>query len=320
MVGYAQILQRVPQEWRMTFLELTEAMEQHLREQLAVRREDFIALSDAVRDLVRAQARSEAEWREYRAQSEERFARIEAAIQELTAAQARTEQRIAELAAAQARTEAELREYRAQSEERFARLEAAIQELRDAQARTEQTLQALIAVQQKFEERLQRLETRMGRIEGRLLEMVYRERATSYFGRVLRRPKVVDLSAILDDLEARLSPDEVDELLNLDLLVTGRPRWPQEAVDQPDIWLAVEVSSTVDVEDVTRAVARSALLRKAGYPAIPTAAGQELTIPARTIAQEEAVLILQDGRVLLWEEALARLSGPRASSPPSPGE
>lgn len=285
MVGYAQILRRLPQEWQMTMLELAEAMEQHLREQLAVRREDFIALSAAVQELADAQARTEAELREYRARSEERFARIEAALERLTEAQARTE--------------------------------VAIQELRDAQARTEQTLQALIAAQQAFEKRLQRLETRVGRIEGRLLEIVYRERVTGYFGKVLRRPRAVDLSDILDDLEARLSRAEVEEILNLDLLVTGRPRPPQGMPDQPDIWLAVEISATVDVEDITRAVACAALLRKAGYPAIPVA-GQELTIVARTLAQEEAVLILQDGGVLLWEEAFARFSGARrGNSPPS---
>ncbi|MGQ9709540.1 MAG: hypothetical protein ACUVXE_03600, partial [Anaerolineae bacterium] len=103
MVGYAQILQRLPQEWQMTMLELAEAMEQHVREQLAVRREDFIALSAAVRELADAQARTEAELREYRARTEERFARIEAALERLTEAQARTE--------------AELREYRARTEE-----------------------------------------------------------------------------------------------------------------------------------------------------------------------------------------------------------
>lgn len=78
------------------------------------------------------------------------------------------------------------------------------------------------------------------------------------------------------------------------------------------------ISATGDVEDITRAVARAALLRKAGYPAIPAVAGQELTIVARTLAQEEAVLILQDGGVLLWEEAFARFSGARrGNSPPS---
>ncbi|MGQ9466092.1 MAG: hypothetical protein ACUVSG_00400, partial [Anaerolineae bacterium] len=206
-----------------------------------------------------------------------------------------------------ARTEVAIQELR----DAQARTEVAIQELRDAQARTEQTLQNLIVAQQKFEERLQRLETRVGRMEGRLLEMVYRERVTGYFGKVLRRPRAVDLSAILDNLEARLSPAEVEEILYLDLLVTGQPRLPQGMPDQPAIWLAVEISATVDVEDITRAVTRAALLRKAGYPAIPAAAGQELTVVARTLAQEEAVLILQDGRVLLWEEAFARLSDTR---------
>lgn len=48
---------------QMTMLELAEAMEQQLREQLAVRREDFIALSATVQELADAQARTEWELR-----------------------------------------------------------------------------------------------------------------------------------------------------------------------------------------------------------------------------------------------------------------
>jgi len=411
MVSYVQIVQRLPQEWQMTMVELVEAVERQLREQLAVRREDIEALSAEVRKLAQAQARTEAqvgalaeaqarteataqalvqaqarmeeEFRQYREASEARFARIEAAldrlaeaqarteeelrqyreasearfarieaaldrlaeaqartekrVDELAKAQARTEKRVDELAEAQARTEAALRqlaEAQVRTEERVdelakaqartekrvdelaqaqarteaalrqlaeaqARTEKRVDELAEAQARTEQTLQALIAAHQK-------LEVRVGRMDGELLEIRYERRATAYFGRVLRRVRVVEVPELLDTLEARLTPEEVDEVLNLDLLVVGRPRRPGAMPEERDVWLAVEISATVDTEDVERAAERATLLRKAGYAAIPAVAGREATSIAEEAAQGQGVLLVRDGRVDFWDQALTR--------------
>ncbi len=344
MVSYVQIVQRLPQEWQMTMVELVEAVERQLREQLAVRREDIEALSAEVRKLaqaqnrtearvgalaqaqarteatvqalVQAQARMEEEFRRYREASEARFARIEAAldrlaeaqarteervtrleeaIARLTEAQARTEKRVDELAQAQARTEAALR----QLAEAQARTEKRVDELAEAQARTEQTLQALIAAHQK-------LEVRVGRMDGELLEIRYERRATAYFGRVLRRVRVVEVPELLDTLEARLTPEEIDEVLNLDLLVVGRPRRPGAMPEERDVWLAVEISATVDTEDVDRAVERATMLRKAGYAAIPAVAGREATSIAEEAAQGQGVLLIRDGRMDFWDQALTR--------------
>ncbi len=311
MVGYVQIVQRLPQEWRMTMLELVEAVEQRMREQLAVRREDFDRLSADVRQLTETVASSTAEFREFRVQSEQRLARVEAALEQLAEAQARTEAEVRALTEAQARTEAEFREYRERSEERFARIEATLAQLIEAQVRTEEVLKSLIATQQKFEERLQRLEIRLGQMDGDLLEIRYQERATAYFGRILRRVKVVDLSDILDTLEERLTPGEVDELFNLDLLIRGRARGDREETG-PEIWLAVEVSALIDTEDVERAIQRAILLRKAGYSAIPAVAGRNISPVAERVARREGVAIVQDGRSALWLEALAQWESDRA--------
>jgi len=302
MVSYVQIVQRLPQEWQMTMVELVEAVERQLREQLAVRREDIEALSAEVRKLaqaqkrtevqvgalaeaqarteatvqalVQAQVRMEEEFRQYREASEARFARIEAALDRLAEAQARTEERVT-------------------------RLEEAVARLTEAQARTEQTLQALIAAHQK-------LEVRVGRMDGELLEIRYERRATAYFGRVLRRVRVVEVPELLDTLEARLTPEEVDEVLNLDLLVVGRPRRPGAMPEEREVWLAVEISATVDTEDIERAVERATMLRKAGYAAIPAVAGREVTSVAEEVAYGQGVLLIRDGRADFWEQALAR--------------
>lgn len=76
-MSYAAILEELPAEWRLPMLKLVEAVEQNMREQLAVRREDFDALRETVSELAEAQQR--------------------------------TEQRVEELAEAQQRTEVELR-------------------------------------------------------------------------------------------------------------------------------------------------------------------------------------------------------------------
>ena len=313
--------------------ELAEAQartEEELRKYREASEARFARIEAALDRLAEAQARTEEELRQYREASEARFARIEAAldrlaeaqartekrVDELAKAQARTEKRVDELAEAQARTEAALRqlaEAQARTEERVTRLEEAVarlteaqartekrvDELAQAQARTEQTLQALIAAHQK-------LEVRVGRMDGELLEIRYERRATAYFGRVLRRVRVVEVPELLDTLEARLTPEEIDEVLNLDLLVVGRPRRPGAIPEEREVWLAVEISATVDTEDVERAAERAVLLRKAGYAAIPAVAGREATSIAEEAAQEQGVLLIRDGRADFWDQALTR--------------
>ena len=90
-------------------------------------------------------------------------------------------------------------------------------------------------------------------------------------------------------------------MLRLDLLVRGRLRG---AADEPEVWLAVEVSAVVNGHDVERASRRARLLRKAGFPAIPVAAGEEITEDAEDLAKIERVALMRDGSILFWEEAL----------------
>jgi len=97
-----------------------------------------------------------------------------------------------------------------------------------------------------------------------------------------------------DDLEAHLSPEEFRDLLQLDLLIRGRPRYREEA---PEVWLAVEISVVIDRRDVERA------LRRAGYRAIPTVTGERMTEGAEEEAEAHKVLMLLDGRPISWEEA-----------------
>ncbi|MEX0781128.1 MAG: hypothetical protein WD557_00645 [Dehalococcoidia bacterium] len=122
-------------------------------------------------------------------------------------------------------------------------------------------------------------------------EWLFVRKAEAYFGTWLTRTKVVSL----DDLgvyDARdrglITLDEVRQLTNLDILVRGRD---STAPDEPDTVLAVEVSSTVDYEDVDRARDRAALLVRVGLRTRPAVAGHEISDGAQRFADEHGVLV-----------------------------
>jgi chromosome segregation ATPase len=278
----------------------------------------FARIEAALDRLAEAQAQTEAALKRlseaqerYREASEARFARIEATLDQLVKAQAQTEARLRELAEAQAQTEARLRELA----EAQAQTEARVRELAEAQARTEEEFRKyreasearfarIEAVLEQVVVQLQKLTDRTGKLEGRLLELTYQQKAGSYFGHLLRRPRALLPAEIEDQLEGRITQEEFRELLAVDLLVSGRPRHLAEA---PQVWLVVEISATVDRHDVERARQRADLLRRAGLRAIPTVAGEDATMGALEEAKTHKVLMLQDGRSWFWEEALAEV-------------
>jgi len=196
----------------------------------------------------------------------------------------------------------------ARTEERLDRVEAALERLAEAQARTERRPEELAQAQVRTEEQLQelvkvvaRMQDTLAAVKGWQLELTYREKAGAYFGPLLRHLRVLSPIEMEDKLEACLSPEEFRDVLYLDMLVQGRSR---HLTDAPEVWLAVEVSLVVDRHDVERVYRRTAALRRAGYRAIPTVAGEQATIGAEEAVRVNKALLLQDGRVLFWEEAL----------------
>ncbi|MBL7063269.1 MAG: hypothetical protein ISS49_03535 [Anaerolineae bacterium] len=242
------------------------------------------------------------------------FHALQATMRELAAAQERTEATMRELAAAQARTEAALEKLAATQErtdERLGRLEegqAALQKDVTVLQKGQAALQKGQAALQKGQAALQKgqasMQDTLGAVKGRQLELTYKERAGTYFGPLLRRVRVLSITQIEDDLEAHLSVEEFRDLLNLDLLVRGRPR---HLPDAPQVWLAIEVSGVVDRHDVERAVRRAGHLSRAGYVSVPAVAGERVTEGARSLAQVEGVLLVLDGRTDFWERALERV-------------
>lgn len=271
-MSYASILRNLPPEWQFTMLELVEAVEQNMRDQLAVRRDDFDLLTQSQNRV------------------EQKVDRLEAALIELTKTQKRAEEKAGRLEAALSKlTEAQRR-----AEEKTGQLEAALIKLTEAQQRTEEEIRSLALKQGKMDDRL-------GMVMGNQLEQRYRERAYAYFGRLLRKPQAVAWPEIEDELEDRLTDAEVQDLALVDLLVRGNLRNHPEKLE---VWLAIEISAMVDRGDVERAERRAGLLRKAGHLVVPAVAGYDITEGGRGLAQAGYVAWLLNGRAQFWQEAL----------------
>ncbi len=227
---------------------------------------EFQALPAITRDLVEAQRQSEA-----------RLTRLEALLGELVEAQRRTEERLDALAEAQRQSEVQLKW-----------LATSVVSLADQVKR-------LVEAQQ-------RTYTILADHRGQLLELRYRAHVGGYFGQWLKRARAVAAETLEEQLETSLTHDELLQVLRLDLLVSGRLR---DRPDSPEVLLAVEVSGVVEETDIFRARHRAELLQRAGYVALPVAAGESVANEAESIARMQKVAIVQDGQGVLWEEALA---------------
>ncbi|MBF0453153.1 MAG: hypothetical protein HQK75_20805 [Candidatus Magnetomorum sp.] len=154
----------------------------------------------------------------------------------------------------------------------------------------------------KNEKRLIAIENKLAVLDGRTLEIMYREKISSYFGMMLLRTKILQVNSIVKNLREFLSTPELKELFNLDLLVKGKI-WDSDNT----ILVALEISSVVDKNDVIRAVKRSSLLRKAGFPAIACVAGTSSTEGGTIHAKKTNTVMLCNGSALHWSDAIDEL-------------
>lgn len=304
MVTYRSIVQSLPPELQVTLLQLVEAVEQSLREQLSPRKEviDVRALANGLLESQHSTL--------------QRMDRLEAALLQLAEAQQRTEARLEQLAEAQQRTEARVE----QLAEAQQRTEARVEQLAEAQQRTEAHMEQLTKAQHQTEQGLNRLTSEVGELtkavramqprlakaDGWQLEQRYVERAPSYFGRWLRQVEVLWPGRLDRNLEkaldANLTVDEKDEVLLLDAILRGKA--PSLAL-QDEIYVALEASVTINQHDVERANERAKLLRRIGVRVVAVVAGETLEADAEAAAQTTAVAILRNDKRQGWEQALA---------------
>jgi hypothetical protein len=287
--------------------------------------------------LAEAQRRIEEQLAEFQRRTDERFAQLAEAQrrieEQLAESQRRTDERFAQLAEAQRRTDeqlaefqrrtderlAELAEFQRQADGRFAELAQAIaqltlrfEQLAEAQRKTDERLAEF---QRRTDERFAELaqaisrlaaafEQEMAEVRGKLLEIDYRNKVGAIFGSRIRKPQVVDPGDVWDLFRDRLDELEIRQIVTADLIVRGR-LLPSQG--ERELWLAVEISSVIDRNDVARAAARAALLRKAGLLAVPVAAGRRLTQGASVLASELRVVLARNGGLAGWDEALSQV-------------
>ena len=165
-MSYVSILQRLPPELQLPMVEVVEALRKDLRQELAVRREDFVELRAAVRELAEAQ-------RQFEARAEARFTRLETALAKLAEAQKRTEQRVD-------------------------RLEQVVQELAEAQKRMMEAIVSLTQRMDAAEKQLGQLSERFGldlEVDAEeVLRAVVQEKGYS----LLQEPMAIDVDGEMD--------------------------------------------------------------------------------------------------------------------------
>lgn len=210
-------------------------------------------------------------------------------VRRLADAQDRTDMSIRDLVAAQARTEVQLEQLTTAQ----ARLEGRFEELVAAQTRTEQRLDSVAASLDELTKVVGQINGRLGNVEGWRYEQQFH--AQSRVTDILRRPVHVqlgDVDALQDAREdGLLTEADWEQLKSLDFLFRGRIG---RGADAPEAFVALEVSRTVDRNDVRRAHERAEILRRAGLTAFSAAGGQQVTAGARELADEHGVVIIVD--------------------------
>lgn len=212
----------------------------------------------------------------------DRLARAEAALERVAAS---LQTAAAAQAGSEARLDARMQALAAAQADSEARWDARMQELAAAQARTEARMEELAAAQA-------RTESRVGSLRGHLLEYWFHEKGAAALLRVgLKRARVMEVNDWIADVDeavdrGAVSLEERQDLLHVDTVVWGR-----DGVG--DVHVAVEVSATVDINDVRRASRRAGILGRAYGRARPAVAGYRLTEGAEeAIAESGDILVV----------------------------
>lgn len=178
-----------------------------------------------------------------------------------------------------------------------------VERLADAQARTEARVEALAQALDELTRQVAALTEQVRGLAGDVawlkgdgIERRYREYADAYFGPIARRLHTLTRRELDDLLESALergvlTADESQQIRFADAVVRGRR-------EGEEIYLVVESSWGVGLDDVQRARDRALLLARSGVRAIPVVAGAWATPDAQRAAPELEVWTVTDGRVM----------------------
>ncbi|MCL8208169.1 MAG: hypothetical protein K6V97_08895 [Actinomycetia bacterium] len=244
--------------------------------------DELLDLPGIVRDLAAAQQRTEAQLQELAAaqkRTDEQLAiltaRVDALADQVTALTARVDALADQVTALTARVDA--------LADQVTALTARVDALADQVTALTARVDALAVAQQ-------RTEVRLGKMVGDLLEARFRDRAAAWLGRLgLRRARVVPDPEWAEQLDEAVDTGRLTEADRAELLLTDAVVRARDA--DGEVWLAVEVSATVDAHDVERAQRRAALLARLEGRVRGAVAGQAFTAGAEAaLAADPAVV------------------------------
>jgi hypothetical protein len=133
-------------------------------------------------------------------------------------------------------------------------------------------------------ERFNRVDGELGNIRGQMLEFAFEKNLSNWLRDWVRKPRKVvtdDLEKLDEAIESgRLSDAEVVQVAWVDALVRAKDKDTSE-----EVVLAVEISQTINTDDVERAASRASILRRADYDGRPFVAGNRITDQARALAE-----------------------------------
>ena len=154
----------------------------------------------------------------------------------------------------------------------------------------------------QIEGRLLRLENGVADLQGWQLEDRYQKNGAVYFGKLLRKSRIVRKEVLADHLYDVLNESEFESALLIDVVVKGKLQVAEDSFRE--IYLALEVSRTIKPEDITRAVERARLISRVGIPTIPVVAGEFIHEDTFRLAREAKAVVYFSGSVNFWHEAL----------------
>ncbi|GAB6182356.1 hypothetical protein [Thermodesulfovibrio hydrogeniphilus] len=160
--------------------------------------------------------------------------------------------------------------------------------------RIEQDVEILKKDVKELKQDVAKLKDDVGDLKGKFLELKVRDNVGAFFGKLLRKAKLVDSADLADSLyeifeKGLISEADIDEALRVDAVVKGYLRKDKEK----KVMVAVEVSNVVDKNDVLRAKKRADIISTAfKVECISAVIGEDFTEGAKQTAEEVGVLLI----------------------------
>jgi hypothetical protein len=138
------------------------------------------------------------------------------------------------------------------------------------------------------------LKGEFGRFIGKEFERTIRERYYAYFGRILRKSKLIPFEEIIPLLETAeeekiITEDQKVSALQLDLLIKGEIKKVKK-----EVYLAIEVSYSLQEDDIERAIERAGILAYVlKSEVIPTIVAVEIKEEIQKSAENKGAFVIK---------------------------